>query len=910
MTFLFTDIEDSTGLWERDANGMQADLARHDLVLRAAFTRHEGTVFATGGDGFAVVFHDAHHAAAAAAESQRALQAAALPPVRMGLHTGTAQQRDGNYFGPDVNRAARVMAIGHGGQVLASRSTAASLDITDLDGVHDLVDLGDHRLKGLSRPERVFQLTMEAAAAEFPPLRSQETRPSNLPFQPTRFVGRSDDVTRVRAALDRSRLVTLTGVGGVGKTRLALKVAQDLSDDYPDGAWLVELGGVTEAGMVAEATRSTLGVMRRPGTTMIESIAEHLADRTMLVVLDNCEHLVDAAATLAASCIATPGGTRILATSREGLAVPGERVIAVAPLGVPDADSTESVLGSDAVKLFVERAADVRDRFEPGPDDLAILAQICRRLDGIPLAIELAAARVRSIALPDILGHLDDRFHLLAGGRRTAPTRQHTLRSAIDWSHDLLDDRERVVLRRLSVFSGGFDLAAVQAVAAGDGIDDFEIVDVLDQLVNKSLVSVDTNDVTSRYRLLESIADYSWERLREAEETGAVAARHATHFAAFSAQAGAGLCGAEEADWSDRVDIEIENLRRALLWSIGAGLADPALRIVGGLAMTGYRVGTPFGWLALDAAEMPGGEHHPARPLALASAAWTALHLAQYDRAAELGNRAVDAARGLPGGSSRQWALSRSLSVLAAVTATGGDRPRSIRAAEERREIAAGFADPFEMSQALSMLATVYDDTEMAEEAVELARRAGNPTMLSFALSVLAILYLADPPRARDLLGEAIDAARDVGNAEAEALARQVLAGVQTSLGDQIGAARMGLAEAESLLRAGDRFYAYGQLWNVAVALERLGDVEHVRLLGAWLQQRGAVVAGLRPLRIDVLEMLTPDQLDAMSPRISAMSDADAIAMVRARIDDLESALHPVVGGREPVAAPRGAPTK
>lgn len=886
VTFFFTDIEGSTRLWEHDAAAMQAALAHHDAILKDAFERHHGFTFATGGDGFAVAFTEPSDAIAAAKQAQLALRAAALPAVRMGLHTGQAHERDGDYFGPEVNRAARLMAIGHGGQVLVSRATTELLDPDDVAEIGELRDLGEHGLRDLSRPERVSQLVIEGAPGDFPPLRSLDAIPMNLPIQATRFIGRSDDLTRITTALEQSRLVTLTGVGGVGKTRLALQAAAELSPEYRDGAWLVELAGVTDPAMVAETTRGILGVKLRSGQSIEDCLAEFLSTRSMLVVLDNCEHVVGAAAALVERLLSTTGGSRVLATSREGLAVPGERVVALAPLMVPSNDTPAAVLNSESVRLFLDRAADARDGFAVRPDEVATLARVCRRLDGIPLAIELAAARVRSIALLDILVHLDQRFQLLAGGRRSAPTRQQTLRSAIDWSHDLLEENERTVLRRLSVFTGGFDLGAVIAVVTDADIQTFEVLDLLDQLVNKSLVAVDVSNTATRYRLLETIADYSWERLDEASEAEAFTLRHARYFAEFSERAGVALCGPDEARWSDRVEIEMENLRRALNWAIEGSNADLALRIVGGLAVTGYRVGAPFGPLAVDAAALPGADGHPARSLALASAAWTALHLAQYDAAAELGNAAVDAARALDEGHDRPWLLSRALAVLAAVTSTSGDRLTSMRAAKERQAIAATFDDPYEMSQALSILATLYDDISMAEEAVRLARVVGNPTMLSYALSVLAISLLAgDAERASILLQEATRTASDVGNAEAEALARQVLGGVLHSLGDHVGAARMSLASAEQLLRAGDRFYAFAELWSVAVALDDLGELENLRILGAWLVRKGAVDAGLRARRASIVERFTPEELADLDPLIASMTDDDVIELAHAIID-------------------------
>ena len=473
-------------------------------------------------------------------------------------------------------------------------------------------------------------------------------------------------------------------------------------------------------------------------------------------MIDNCEHVIATAADLTARLVSSAGGSRVLATSREGLAVPGERVVAVPPLAVPSEDLPEMVLASDAVRLFIDRAADARDGFSADDADVAVLARLCRRLDGIPLAIELAAARVRSIAVADILAHLDQRFRLLSTGRRTAPTRQQTLRNAIDWSYELLEEPERIMLRRLSVFAGGFDLAAVAATVTDESIPVIDAVDLLDRLVDKSLLVVDVSSDTTRYRLLETIRDYGWERLEAAEETTTFARHHADYFATFSTGAGAGLRGPDEARWSDLIEAEMENLRLALTWAIANEEADLALRIVGGLAVSGYRVGVPFGSVALDAAALDGAADHPALALALASAAWTTFRLGEYERATELGEAALEAARKQPPGDDQQRILGQSLSVLTSVVVMRpGMFDRGAALAGEREEVARALGDHYETVQALTLRAPLLGDAAAAEESVRLARIVDNPTMLSYALSVLAMLIIvSDPVRPRDLVDE------------------------------------------------------------------------------------------------------------------------------------------------------------
>jgi predicted ATPase len=372
------------------------------------------------------------------------------------------------------------------------------------DGV-SLLDLGEHRLRDLSEPEHVFQVLHPELAASFPPLRTLDAFPGNLPAQVTGFVGRDRELNEVAKALEESRVVTVTGVGGVGKTRLVLQVAADLLPGYADGAWLVELGGVGDPLLIEEATATALGVQPTRNRPLANSLVDFLRFKRLLLVLDNCEHLVGAVAALVEQVVASCPKVTVLATSREGLAVSAERVIPLPPMEVPDNDTLAGVAGCEAVRLFVARAGDVRPGFVVEPGNAALLARLCRRLDGIPLAIELAAARVRSLALSDILLHLDHRFRLLTGGRRSALSRQQTLRGAIDWSYDLLDDPERALLRRLAVFAGAFDLAAAETVGAGGPVDALDVADLVDRLVDKSLVVADPSGPSSRFRLLEMI---------------------------------------------------------------------------------------------------------------------------------------------------------------------------------------------------------------------------------------------------------------------------------------------------------------------------------------------------------------------------------------------------------------------
>ena len=477
VTFLFTDLEGSTRLWEQHPEAMRSALARHDEILRDAVEAHGGAVVKTTGDGLHAAFGGAEGALRAAAAGQRGL---AVEPwagigamrVRMGIHTGTAESRDGDYFGPALNRAARLMAAAHGGQVLVSLVTEELVrDALPKDLA--LVELGEHLLRDLSRSERIFQLVGKGLDDEFPPLRSLGRSRGNVVVPATSFVGRGEELVAVSALLEQSRLVTLLGVGGVGKTRLALEVADEVGVDFDDGAWFCDLASVSDQDGVALAVATALGVEPRGALPVLDAVFEFLQAKELLVVLDNCEHLVDGIAAFAQEASSRCPMLRLLATSREALALEGEHLWPVRPLRVPD-DTTkvEEALPSAPVQLFVDRVRMLRPEFQVDAENLPPVLEICRHLDGIPLALELAAARATSMSPSEIAERLDRRFTLLSGSRRRGVSRHETLRAAVDWSYDLLDEPERAVLARVSVFSGGFTLDAAERVTEGPGEND------------------------------------------------------------------------------------------------------------------------------------------------------------------------------------------------------------------------------------------------------------------------------------------------------------------------------------------------------------------------------------------------------------------------------------------------------
>ncbi len=527
----------------------------------------------------------------ASIEIQRLLGAESWPVseplrVRVGVHTGVAELRDGDYFGSAVNRAARLEGIAHGGQIVISQATEALVRDGLGEGI-DLVDLGEHRLRDLSRAERVFQVVHPQLEQEFPPLRSLEAFPGNLPVQLTSFVGREEELAALAAALDESRLVTLTGVGGVGKTRLALQVAAEVLHQFGDGVWLCELGATNDADLLGQVLAAALGVQPRPGRSLVESVCDFLAGKQALIVLDNCEHLLDAAADAAEAMLRAAPGVRVLATSRELLGVAGERVVGVRSLRVASVPDVEAIAACDAVRLFVERAAATRSEFRLDADNADSILEICRRLDGIPLAVELAAARVTSMGPGEIAGLLDERFQLLTGGRRRGVERHQTLRATVDWSYSLLEARDRVVFDRLGVFAGTFDADAA-TVVAGDELSAWDVRDALADLAAKSMVDLDTAPGGgTRYRLLETLRQFALERLGDTGRADEYRRRHASYCAAFAEVAGPGMEGPDEVSWAARFEAELDNLRAAVAWALDAEAqadADLGLQITGSLA--------------------------------------------------------------------------------------------------------------------------------------------------------------------------------------------------------------------------------------------------------------------------------------------------------------------------------------
>jgi predicted ATPase/class 3 adenylate cyclase len=582
VTFLFTDVEGSTRLWEQHPEPMRRALAHHDDLLREAIESHGGEVFKTFGDQFCAVFSAAPAALAAAIAAQRALQAEPweeIGPlrVRMALHTGVAHQREDDYFGSTLNRVARLLEVGHGGQVLLSRATQ-ELVRDDLAEGADLLDLGEHQLKDLTRPERIYQVVHPDLPSQFPPLVSLNRRLHNLPHppsvgtRPTALLGRERQVAELVERLQREeiRLLTLTGPGGIGKSRLQLQVAAELLDRYPDGVWRADLAPLTDPSLVLPTVASALGLQEEPGRPLLPLLTDWLRQRSLLLVLDRCEHLTEACSELASTLLRAGPGLRILASSRQALGLAGEVHCRVPALETPDprtlaparAGAAAAIAHSPAVELFVERAAAIQRSFALTDQNALAVAQICHRLDGIPWMIELAAARVEVLSVEQIVARMDDFFRLLTGSSRAA------LRASIESSDALLSEPERVLMRRLSVFVGGWGLEAAEAIGAGDRVAQGDVVDLLTLLVEKSLVLSEDPGTVVRYRLPEAVRQYGRERLLESGEAAAVQDRHQDYFLKLVERFEIETYGCNGPGWLDRLEAHLDNVRAALDWLV------------------------------------------------------------------------------------------------------------------------------------------------------------------------------------------------------------------------------------------------------------------------------------------------------------------------------------------------------
>jgi predicted ATPase/class 3 adenylate cyclase len=839
ITFLFTDIEGSTRLWEESPDTMQAALVQHDATLRSLLRAHNGYIFKTLGDAFCTAFDTAADALAAALKAQSVLQNAEWPVpgpfrVRIALHTGNAQERNGDYYGTPLNRVARLLVAAHGGQILVSQATAELVQETLPEGVA-LQDLGVHRLKDLQHPERIYQLAHADLPREFPPLRSLDRLPNNLPHQLTSFVGREQETEDIRKLVRSTRLVTLTGVGGCGKTRLAVQIAADLLDEFPEGVWIVDFATITDPALVLQATATALELPDELGRPIRESLTDYIQSREMLLLLDNCEHLIQPVAQLAQSLLQAGSRLRILATSREAFGVPGETAWRVPSMSVPDAETPltlDALSRFEAIRLFVERITATQPDFFLTDQNAPFVRQICQRLDGLPLAIELAAARARVLSVEQLAARLDDRFRLLTGGSRTALPRQQTLRALIDWSYDLLSEAEKTLFRRLSVFSGGWTLAAAEAICSDTDQrrmtnDELPMIPdrraeaqeleeeilstslvvgrsslvVLTQLVDKSLVLCEESHDGPRYRLLETIRQYCRDRLIETGEPEPLRQRHRDYYLNLAEQAYNSLAAGDRV-WMTRIETEYDNLRAALSWS----------EEVEDSGETGLRMTVALLWFWF-------GRGH-------------------YSEGSEWLERALK-----HGAKAREDLRARALNGLGAMAHGVGDYARAAELHEQALAIYRKTADRRGISFSLAGLGAQHvclcqfeQATTILEEALAIVREVGDRWCMGLILLNLAeaAWHLGQQVRAESLCTECLQTGLETGNALWRAYALNGLGAASVYRGDVEAAKRSYIEALRLFCEIGDRRNAAYSIEGFArVAVSEGQYARAARLFGA-----------------------------------------------------------------------------
>ena len=877
VTFLFTNVEGSTRRWEADADGMRVALATHDEVLRGAIEAHGGFMFKHTGDGVCAAFASPRSAVDAAVAAQRALEL----PVRMGLATGEAELREGDYFGAVLNRAARVMASGHGGQVLIDGTTAG------LCSSIDLIALGLRRLRDIAKPVEMFQVLAVGLGGEFPPLATLDATPGNLRPAATSFIGRESDVAEIEVAVRAHRLITLTGVGGVGKTRLATEVAARLADEFPDGVWFFELAAVSDPAAVPDAVAPVLGITQQPGKSVAESVATALEGRVRLLVIDNCEHVLDAAADLIEAILAHSATVRILATSREGLGVPDEQVRPVRSL------DAAAGIDSAAVSLFVERAQGIAPGFSMvDGDEAAAVTEICQRLDGIPLAIELAASRMASMTASEMRDRLDHRFRLLVGSRRGLE-RHQTLRHAVGWSYDHLDDEEKSLLERCSVFAGGFDLRSACAVAGSD--DDYAVLDLLDALVRKSLLVADCSAGRTRFSMLETIRQFAQEMLIARGDADEVRTAHARYFAGREYDVVAQWDGPKQREAYSWLTVEMPNLRTAFRWAADHNDLDTATTIAHYAAFVGF-------W----------GEQHEA--IRWAEELIEPARAVQHRRLAQLYAMAalcylagrIDEAVGYAGAGEEAVTSGRFDEVRKDAEATIGSPYSAIgqfgRWVEWCRTVIARRSGTNVHAQALLAIALKMagaDDeaTAASEELLAAAETTDNPNLAAWALFAYGMAHRdVAPAAAYQALRRGLTIAQDSGSRQTESSIAGMLSNLAITHGEPADALDYVILPIRYYYDSGSFFLLPTALAVPTLLLDRLGHYEPAATISGFAAtphtrsiapEMDVAIAHLR-------DVLGDKTYESLARKGETMTTAEIVAYAYGQIDQARAELNAV----------------
>jgi len=828
LTFLFTDIEGSTSKWEEQPERMAQAIAGHDALLREAVHAQGGRIVKTTGDGIYAAFNAPADGMAAVIAIQLGLLDLGATGglqlrVRCGMHTGPVHARDNDYFGGTINRTARIMNAAHGGQILVSRAVAELLQgalPTDVS----LKELGSVRLKGLATSETVFQVVHPRLHDSFPALRELEATPNNLPQQLTSFVGRERERTEVEEMLASTRLLTLLGMGGLGKTRLSLQIGASVMESYPDGVWFVDLQTIRDGSLVAGETARVLGVREEPGRPLLQTLCAHLKTRKLMIILDNCEQVIEASADLANAILRSAPDVRMLTTSRIALRVPGEQTYIVQPLPIPSRSAgVEALMRSTAVVLFVERAKLHKPSFTLTEKEAPAVAELVSRLEGIPLALELAAARVRSLPVADINKRLNDRYKILTGGDRTLQARQQTLRALVDWSFDLLEDNEQALLARLSVFAGGFDLAAAETICGSDPLMPEDVLDIITSLVEKSLVYMEENDDGARYRLLETIRDYAREKLSMRGESEATLAAHCNFFFTMAKAANRESLGAEQAHWTARVETELDNLRGAIATALAGGV-DPHIAVKIEVAMMWFRM------------------------------------LRGY---ASEGRRNIQASLALPAVQTSDWIHGHALYVGATLAYGQGDYAEAKEMLERCLEIRKRDGKPAEIAATLSTLGMVRLNLgeadgarALATEAAALLHQQGDRTNESIVLFQLGQIhaYVGDDAQARELFDRCLKFFREIEYPE-------LVCECELSLG-------------RLALEAGDVDTARATFERAMEVATGAGDKRCEALSRSWLGRSALAAGRLEDARANIVSALQAfDRFDMFAELLECLDD-------------------------------------
>lgn len=842
VTFLFTDIEGSTKLAQEFPESLHAALEIHNNILTEAIESHNGFIFDIVGDAFCSSFEKPEDAVKASNEILIKLNShkwdEAEIKVRIGIHSGKAEWNGVNYMGYlTLARTHRIMSVGYGGQILSSDETYNSAK----EKVHEAItfrDLGERRLKDLIQPMRIYQVVHSDLPSEFPQLKTLDARPNNLPVQLTSFVGRVEEIKKIKGLLYNTHLLTLTGMGGVGKTRLAMQIAADVIDDFTNGVWIVELASITDPALLPQAIAQALGVKEDPKKGMEDSLIDYLQDKEMLIILDNCEHIIEACAQLVEKLLIVNQNLKIIATSREVLKCSGEQVHHVSSLTFHDPKkkiTPEKLTQYEGIRLFIERALAVNPSFRVTNENATALAEICFQLDGIPLAIELAAARIKVLSVEKIFERLSNRFTLLTGGKRTALPRQQTLKAMIDWSHDLLSEKEKILLRRLSVFSGGWTLEASEEVCSDEKVSESDILDLLSNLSEKSIIIYDEKN--DRYRMLETLRQYSKEKLIESNEEKIILNKHLEFYLQLSETAEPNLKGIHQKEWLERLEDEHGNFQSSLSLSLEAGKNEEGVRMAAALGrfwlIRGY-LSSGRRWM--ESVLFNTSVSKIARGNALNLSGLLAYGQGDYKSARKLYEESLSLRREYDD----KKPIAETLSNLADVAYSEGEYEQANKLCEENLTLQRELGDKRSIALSLNTLGMIsysrgnYEKAQtLFQESLDIRSTLGDKRSIAYSLNNLGLTEFSKGSydRSEQYYKESLDLQRELGNKQGIAASLHNL-GLVSYFQNEYERAREFYEESLTIHRElGDKRGISSSLYNIGNVDIHYGETERAKKL-------------------------------------------------------------------------------